>query len=145
MSVGYKGLRTPRALGSQPVVEQVIVIDTREQNPSVFPVLHVVQGTLTTGDYSVAGLENLFAIERKTIGDLVGCCTGENRERFERELHRIRGFRFKRLPIIGSDEEILAGNYRSAMNPKAVVATLSWPPLTFNEGIGRSWPDNEHD
>ena len=27
----------------------------------------------------LAGLEDLFAIERKTVADLVGCCTGDNR------------------------------------------------------------------
>jgi hypothetical protein len=28
-------------------------------------------GMLRSGDYSAAGIENLFAIERKTVGDLV--------------------------------------------------------------------------
>jgi hypothetical protein len=31
------------------------------------------------------------------------------RERFERELNRLRGFRFKRLLIIGSEREIRQG------------------------------------
>jgi len=52
------------------------------------------------------GGENLFAIERKSIADLVGCCVGENRERFFRELHRLRGFRFKRLLVIGGRADI---------------------------------------
>jgi hypothetical protein len=37
------------------------------------------------------------------------CCMGENRQRFERELHRLRGFRFARLLVVGSEEEILQG------------------------------------
>lgn len=37
--------------------------------------------------------EELFAVERKTIADLVACCIGANRERFFRELHRLRGYR----------------------------------------------------
>ena len=49
------------------------------------------------------------SIERKTVSDLVGSCMGENRERFERELHRLRGYRFKRLLVVGSEAEILAG------------------------------------
>jgi DNA excision repair protein ERCC-4 len=77
-----------------------------------------------TGDYSVKGLEALFAIERKTIADLVGCCMGENRERFERELHRLRGFRFKRLLIVGTEAGILKGDYRSNITPQAVMGTL---------------------
>jgi hypothetical protein len=47
--------------------------------------------TLLTTDYSAAGFESLFAIERKSIPDLVNCCTGENRVRFERKLQRFRG------------------------------------------------------
>lgn len=79
---------------------------------------------MISGDYSVAGLEDLFSIERKTVADLVGCCMGDNRERFERELHRLRGYRFKRLLVVGSEAEILAGQYHSNINPKAVMATL---------------------
>ena len=89
-----------------------------------FERLTSVRGTLQTGDYSVAGLEDLFSIERKTISDLVGCCMGENRERFERELHRLRGYRFKRLLVVGSEAEILAGQYHSNINPKAVLASV---------------------
>ena len=70
------------------------------------------------------GLEDLFSVERKTVADLVGCCMGDNRERFERELHRLRGYRFKRLLVVGSEAEILAGQYHSNIKPKAVLATL---------------------
>lgn len=49
---------------------------------------------------------------------------GENRQRFERELHRLRGFPFKRLLVIGTEEEILAARYHSNISPKAVLATL---------------------
>jgi DNA excision repair protein ERCC-4 len=113
-----------RGLGTLADHEPVIVYDSREQAPLVFSRLQSVRGTLTTGDYSVVGLEGLFAVERKSISDLVGCCMGENRQRFERELHRLRGFRFKRLLIVGTEEEILSGRYHSNIKPQAVVATL---------------------
>jgi DNA excision repair protein ERCC-4 len=83
--------------------------------------LKTQSGTLVTGDYSIAGLESLFAVERKSISDLVGCCVGQGRERFERELHRLRGFRFRRLLIIGSEAQILKGEYHSNINPRAVL------------------------
>jgi DNA excision repair protein ERCC-4 len=102
----------------------VIVVDTREQQPLVFERLTSVRGTLQTGDYSVAGLQDLFSIERKTVSDLVGCCVGENRERFERELHRLRGYGFKRLLVIGSEVEILADQYHSNIKPNAVLASV---------------------
>jgi len=102
-----------RSLGDLAGTEPVIVVDTREQEPLIFSRLQSVSATLITGDYSVKGLECLFAIERKSIGDLVACCMGENRQRFERELHRLRGFRFARLLVVGSEEEILQGKYIS--------------------------------
>ncbi len=114
-----------RSLGDLADAEPVIVIDTREQKPLPFERLKTQTSTLITGDYSVAGLENLFAIERKSVHDLVACCIASNRERFERELHRLRGFRFKRLLIVGTEEQILRGNFQSNIKPKAVLATLS--------------------
>lgn len=104
--------------------EPVILIDSREQSPLSFQRLQSRTGTLTSGDYSVVGLESLFAVERKTISDLLSCCIGENRQRFERELHRLRGFRFKRLVIVGSERQIMAGDYRSNIKPQAVIGTL---------------------
>jgi ERCC4-type nuclease len=101
-----------------------VVIDSREQCPLPFSKLKTQSGALITGDYSVAGLETLFTVERKYISDLVGCCKGPNRERLERELHRLRGFRFKRLVIVGSEAQILAGQYHSDIKPQAVIGTL---------------------
>jgi DNA excision repair protein ERCC-4 len=101
-----------------------IVYDRREQNPLVFTRLEAVPGTLYSGDYSIAGLEASFAIERKSIADLANCSMGENRERFERELLRLRGYTFKRLLIIGTREAVATGRYHCRINPKSVLATL---------------------
>src|SRR6478752_8650758 len=98
-------LPTLRSLGELADREPVIIVDTREQTPLSFARLESVRGTLRTGDYSVKGLEDLFSVERKTVADLVGCCMADNRERFERELHRLRGYRFKRLLVVGSEAE----------------------------------------
>jgi DNA excision repair protein ERCC-4 len=114
-----------RSLGELADREPVIVIDTREQTPLPFSRLKTQPGTLMSGDYSVAGLEELFAVERKSIADLVGCCVGENRIRFERSLHRLRGFRFKRLLIVGSRGEVEMQRYHSRIAPKAVLGSLS--------------------
>ena len=56
---------------------------------------------------------------------MTACCTGANRERFEGELHRLRGFRLARLLIVGCEAEITTGRYRSGISPKAVLHTLS--------------------
>lgn len=113
-----------RCLGDLADVRPVVVIDTREQDPLPFARLTTERGTLQTGDYSFRGGEELFAVERKSIADLTACTVGENRDRFFRELHRLRGYRFKRLLIVGSRAEIEVGTYRSKVTPRAVLATL---------------------
>ena len=103
----------------------VVVVDTREQTPLPIVRLATVRAGLLTGDYSIRGLEHLFAVERKSIPDLVSCCCNSNRERFENELHRLRGFRFRRLLIVGRREEVEAGAYRSQIAPRAVLGSLA--------------------
>lgn len=114
-----------RCLGNLAGVLPQVIIDTREQTPLVFTRLPSRTGTLQSGDYSFAGAEELFAVERKSIADLVACCIGDNRDRFFRELHRLRGFHFKRLLVVGTVGEIERGEYRSQVKPTAVLATLA--------------------
>jgi DNA excision repair protein ERCC-4 len=121
-----------KSLGDLADCKPCIVIDTREQTPLTFSRLKSTTGTLTTGDYSFAGGEELFSIERKSTPDLVACCVGDNRERFFRELHRLRGYRFKRLLVIGTVEEVAAGTYRSRITPSAVLATLQCIEARFD-------------
>jgi ERCC4-type nuclease len=101
----------------------VIVIDTREQNPLSFKRFASVRGTLTTGDYSFVGGENFFAIEKKSLDDFVSCVTKE-RERFERELLRLRGYEFARVVVIASKKEILLHSYRSRVTPLAIWSSI---------------------
>ena len=121
MTLAPRNLKTPFPSEFTPVV----VIDTREQTPLPIARFPSRRGTLTTGDYSFAGGEDHFSVERKTVADLVGCCLGENRARFERELHRLRGFAFARLLVVGSREEIASGKYRSQINPASVLGSIS--------------------
>lgn len=108
----------------KPEIKPTIVIDTREQEP--LPILYPsVRVGLDSGDYSVVGAETIFSIERKSIDDLVACCVGDNRARFERELIRLRGFWFSRLLIVGVPSEISTHRYRSNINPKSVLHSLA--------------------
>lgn len=108
----------------------VIVVDTREQTPLAFETLPSKVGTLTSGDYSVEGLEHVLAVERKSVADLVGSLT-QGRDRFERELHRLRECDVVRLLVVGEGGTIdprLAiahGRCRSRMRPQAIVASLA--------------------
>jgi len=114
-----------RGLAKLADLRPIIAIDTREQAPLKFTRLQAVERALFTGDYSIKGLEDQFAVERKSIDDLVNCCLSSNRDRFEHELHRLRGYRFKRLLVVGSREDIAAGHYHSRIAAKSVLATLS--------------------
>ena len=105
----------------------VILIDTREQRPLVFMHLTSERGTLQSGDYSIAGLEHDFAIERKSVADLCGSLT-RGRERFERELHRLRGFTFARILIVGEPMEV----QRQAQSPKAIFSSLTGMETRWN-------------
>jgi len=99
-------------------------VDTREREPLKFTWLQAVERALFTGDYSICGLEHSFTVERKSIDDLANCCLSSSRDRFEHELHRLRGYRFKRLLVVGTREDIAAGRYHSRIAPKSVLATL---------------------
>lgn len=72
-----------------------IIQDSREQCPFRFEGFNAVVtvGTLEAGDYSLAGFERRIAIERKTLPDLIACL-GVERERFERELQRLKAHDF---------------------------------------------------
>lgn len=103
-----------------------IIIDSREQTPLVFEYPSVVRG-LYTGDYSFVGAEHSFAVERKSLNDLAASCVKSRRATFEHELLRLRGCRFRRLLITATEEDIHAHNYRSNMNPNALLGSV----LTF--------------
>jgi ERCC4-type nuclease len=117
--------------------DPIVITDTREQRPLAFTHLKSEPGTLYSADYSIKGLEDLFGVERKSLNDCIGSLTS-GRDRFERELHRLRGYQFARLLIIGARSDIEAGNYRSKMQPKAALNSLSafearYVPIIFSE------------
>ena len=116
----------------------VLIVDTREQAPLAFVRLPSCRGTLATGDYSIRGMEHRFAVERKSIPDLVACC-GRERDRFTAELARLAGIDFRRLLIIGTESEIIESRYRSEIAPAAVMGSLhAWEarynvPVVFSD------------
>lgn len=118
----FPALSAFRCLGDLADVRPTVVIDTREQAPLRFTNLASVPGTLTSGDYAPLGLDYIAAIERKSAADLVASVTHE-RDRFERELSRLRGLHFARVIVTASRESIAAGAYRSNANPRAVLAS----------------------
>jgi len=107
----------------------IIIKDTREQdgwNFENYPV-EVNTGSLMSGDYSLKGLENMVAIERKSKSDLLSSLTGSNRVRLKNELERLRAYPYKALIAECSWHDISSKNYRSAINPNSVYGSIcSW-------------------
>lgn len=110
-----------------------VVVDTREQNPWVFEGLtqryqgieyslqvKTVRKGLTSGDYSIEGLENTIAIERKSIADLVSTIA-HNRERFVSELERLNSFTYSAVIVEGEWKSVLEYCYtNSGYNPTSL-------------------------
>ncbi len=100
-----------------------ILCDSREQAPFAFsgyPV-EVSVGGLEAGDYSVRGFERRVAVERKTLGDLVGCL-GADRQRFERELARLRGYDCAAVVVESPTLALRQGRYLRAAGCRGRVA-----------------------
>jgi ERCC4-type nuclease len=106
-----------------------VIADTREQRPFPFAKYEaqVERAALPTADYSLPGFEDRVGIERKELGDLVGCLMGPNRERFEHELRRLSAYDLKAVVVEASMRDVADGLYRSEMKPHAVLQSV----LTF--------------
>jgi len=100
-----------------------VIVDTREQRPLDVSPLQAVTGTLSTGDYSVLGLERVVAVERKSLPDLLACC-GTQRNRFQREVDRLLAFPTRCLVVESTWPHLERGNWRSKVTPASVVASL---------------------
>ncbi len=110
-------------------ITPTIIIDSREQTPLSFPNLPTTVGTLDAGDYSIVGLTHLVAVERKSIDDLL-TCIGRERNRFKRELQRLRAYRF-RCVVVEADAAALESGvrgstpWRSSLTPAHVLGSLA--------------------
>ncbi len=104
--------------------EFVIAVDTREQKPYRFPRSEVK--TLPTGDYSIVGLEDQVAVERKTKEDAYASL-GQERERFERELRRLSALDYAAIVVETTLPDFLKAPAFSRMNPKAAAnSIIAW-------------------
>lgn len=129
------------------VEDLTFIVDTREQHPLEFSfgdetkkeTPRVVRSTLTTGDYSISGLElSECVVERKSLDDLLGC-VGNQRDRFEREIYRLLAFRARAVVVEASWENLRSGTvpgpmldrpWRSALTPRQVMGSvIGWQAL----------------
>lgn len=93
----------------------------------------VVQfGHLSTGDYSLAGLTDRIAVERKSVADLYGTL-GRGRQRFRAEFDRLAELDVAAVVVEATFTDIIKRPpEHSRMRPSAVANTIvSW---------SRRWP-----
>jgi ERCC4-type nuclease len=103
-------------------VPMIVLCDSREQRPPPFPEGIVLErATLGEGDYSTPTLRDVAVIERKSVGDFASTIT-HGRARFDRELVRLGGYRWKAIVVEGELGEV----YRSsAVHPHSVIGSIA--------------------
>lgn len=109
-----------------------ILIDRREQRPWTWsePGINTERCTLATGDYSVAGLSEHLAIERKSLDDLVQTVI-HNAQRWHAELERLAAMRAACVIVEGSIPDLFAERYKSHAHPHAVLGRVLSAQLDF--------------
>jgi len=120
-------------LKSASVPKPIVLVDTREQMPWPLWENHPnwIGGessvALKCGDYSIQGMTDVLALERKSLADLVDC-TITSRERFLACCQRLGRLRWKSILVEASYEDIKAGWDRdelpSKVHPNAVCGML---------------------
>ncbi len=78
---------------------------------------------LPAGDYSVVGLEEWVAVERKSLDDLVASVTRE-RARFLREMERLGTFDAACVVVEAELADVAAHRYRSKARPRSIVGSV---------------------
>ena len=112
--------------------ELVVAVDTREQKP--YPFARCVVKTLKTGDYSIVGLEDQIAIERKERKDAYASL-GRSRARFERELERLSTLDYSAIVIESSLPEFIRPPPFSRLHPRTAINTLLAWAVKYRVGV----------
>lgn len=111
-----------------------VALDTREQIVGPIPLaIPVVVKALPMGDISVVGFEDRIAIDRKQIGDFIGCVTHE-RDRFFRLLKRMsKELDFAAVVVESSHADVRAKKYRADVEPGFVFSAAA--AITTRYGV----------
>jgi ERCC4-type nuclease len=100
----------------------IYVVDNREKCPYQYD--GAIRKTLVTGDYSVTGMEDKVAFERKSLFDLLGVM-GTNRDRFAAEISRLRDFPYPAVIVEATLREVLIAESQIHWNSR-LGTLVSW-------------------
>lgn len=107
------------------VAQPVIVRDTREQRPYDFPQWSTVDRGLKFGDYAIAGLEHVVAVERKNFEDFVNTVTVHH-DRFSEEVRRAQDAGARLVVVVeGELRWVVEGRYRSTVLPQCILGAVA--------------------
>ena len=103
------------------IIKPTIIVDTRERRPWTFDAttFDVKREGLSTGDYSLVGLESRIAVERKSLGDLVSTVT-HDWLRFRKELYRLAAFDFAAIIVEADTSDLWQHRYEAQVDPASV-------------------------
>jgi DNA excision repair protein ERCC-4 len=103
----------------------VVVVDTREQEPYSFDSerVAIVRRALPAGDYSIEGIEDRVAVERKTLDDFVTTVIRQ-RDRFHCELRRLAEYDAACVVVEANLTDVIGGRYRSGAHPHAILGAI---------------------
>lgn len=112
--------------------DMVVIVDTREQNSPLLARppkgLAIIRDTLKDGDYGIRGLP-LFAIERKTIGDLFPYCATEQAAKTKPKMLRfaemIKGGGWVGLVIQERESDVFQWQQFTTISPESVRQALA--------------------
>ncbi len=134
-----------------------IIIDTREQIPYKFESLYAnadqenarlivptIRATLTTGDYSLEGMTDQIALERKTKQDLYSSIS-QGRENFVNRLEKMKAFAFTAVVIEGSWDSILGDPpAHTRFKPKSLARTIQSFMIRYPTTHWLTMPDRSY-
>jgi ERCC4-type nuclease len=116
-----------------------IVADSREKAPYTFPGFpphEIVRAAVPTGDYTILGIDQSVAIERKSLEDYLGSIT-HGRDRFFRELERLRKIYYRAIIVEASYADVLAAKWDRKVTAEQVIGTTM--TIQCHYGIPVMW------
>jgi len=110
-----------------------IIVDTRDKkdhrwtfedfNDEEFVGIEIKK--LDIGDYSVLGMEDVFAIERKkSISEIINNIATKDKHRFKRELANLKEYKYPYIICEFTIDELLHGSRFSQVSPYYILSVL---------------------